>query len=429
LGDGPRDIVLTFAVLSNLDVFWELPENAEFMEELARLGRVIVFDRRGAGLSDRQLEDLSAEQRSDDMVAVMDAAGSTEAVLFGWLDAGSLALLTAARHPGKVTAVIAGEVLATWRPDADHPYGLNPTLGVSLKEAIEADGWGRGLILQMMSADVASSPSQLAWWRKYESMSATPSAVVRLFESAFDIDVRAQLPSVRSPVLLIHDLAYPLVPVEGIQWLADQLPSSSLRILQSASPLRSMFPVEGMLVEIEEFLAGTHVGRNRERQVATLLFTDIVGSTATASSGGDRAWRRVLDAHREAVRRSLSRYGGSEVDTAGDGFLASFTLPSSALACALDVMADGQAMGIPIRAGLHTGEVLVKPPNVTGIAVHVAARVAAMAGPYEILLTDTVQALVLGSGIAFEPAGEQVLKGVPGRWSLHRLIVPGVPRP
>lgn len=421
VGDGPRDIVLLLAFTSHLDAFLEVPENADFVERLTRLGRVILFDKRGTGLSERTLEGVTSEQLADDVISVMDAAGSTEAVLLGWLDAGAICLLAAARHPDRVKAVIAGETLAAGHPDDDHPFGIAPELVGLAVDVIRSGGWGTATLIEMILPGIAADPRKRAFYARYETMSATPRAAARLFEMNASVDLRPHLAKISAPVLLIHDLELPMVTTEGVQWLADRLPTASMILVRSPAPLTGVLPVDEVLDEVEQFLAGTRVGGSLHRQLATLLVTDIVGSSETAASTGDMTWKHVLSTHRDAVRRSLARYGGAEIDTAGDGFLSSFSLPSAALRCAADVTMQSRALGIEVRAGIHTGEVLLQPPSVIGLAVHVAARVAALAGPSEILLTDTVRSSLIGSDLEFEPAGEHTLKGIPGRWQLHRL--------
>jgi len=244
-------------------------------------------------------------------------------------------------------------------------------------------------------------------------MAATPSAAAQLFEMNTDLDLRQFLPQIQAPVLLIHDISNPLVPVDGVRWLADRLPRATLKLIKTSSVQGSGGLMEDFIEEFEEFLDGTRVAGDAHRQVATLLVTDVVGSTETAARDGDLSWKHLLLAHRQAVRLSLTRFGGTEIDTAGDGFLARFALPSSALRCAHELSAEASALGIQIRAGLHSGEVLLEPSNVVGIAVHIAARVAALAQPGEVLFTETVRSLVIGSGISYETAGQHALKGVP----------------
>jgi class 3 adenylate cyclase/pimeloyl-ACP methyl ester carboxylesterase len=421
VGEGPRDIVLSLPFASHLDMLWE-SEWVDVILQLSRWGRLITFDRRGTGLSDRQLTGITAEQRSDDLVAVMDAAGSTTAVLFGWLDAAAIALLTAARHPDRVSAVIAGEALAVGHPDADHPFGTDEKTLQMVLDAIHSGAWGQGLSTRILAPELRLTPQQAAYAARIETMAATPSAAAQLFEMNASLDLRPFLAQIKVPVLLVHDAAFPLVPEEGVRWLAARLPTATLKVTNSSSTRGSGRPLDDMLEEVEDFLLGTRVAGGLPRQVATLLVTDVVGSTEAAARGGDRGWRDLLVSHRRAVRLSLARFEGVEIDTAGDGFLASFALPSLALRCAAEVSAEASAVGIRIRAGLHTGEILLQPPSVIDIAVHIAARVAALARPGEVLFTETVRSLVMGAGVSYESAGEHTLKGVPGAWPLYRLL-------
>ena len=273
-----------------------------------------------------------------------------------------------------------------------------------------------------MAPGVVVTPQQLAWAAKVERMAATPRAAARLFELNADRDLRPYLRQIQAPVLLLHDAAFPLVPVEAVQWLAARLPTATLKVIDTSSARGSGRPLIDLPEEVEEFLRGTRTSTAADRQVATLLVTDVVGSTETAAKSGDASWKYQLAGHRAAVRASLARFGGVEIDTAGDGFLASFPLPSSALRCSLEIADDAAAVGIQIRGGIHTGEVLLQPSDIVGIAVHIAARVAALANPGHVLFTETVRSLVIGSGISYEPAGEHALKGVPGQWMLYRLV-------
>jgi class 3 adenylate cyclase/pimeloyl-ACP methyl ester carboxylesterase len=422
VGEGPRDIVLSMPFASHLDMLWE-SEWVDVILQLSRWARIITFDRRGTGLSDRQLTGITAEQRSDDLVAVMDAAGSTTAVLFGWMDAAAIALLTAARHPGRVSAVIAGEALAVGHPDADHPFGIDEKTLQQVLEAIKSGAWGKGLSAKILAPELELTPQLAAYAARAETMAATPSAAAKLFEMNAGLDLRPFLARIKVPVLLIHDAASPLVPEEGVRWLAARLPTATLKITNSSSTRGTGRPLDNVLEEVEDFLLGTRSAGGQPRQVSTLLVTDVVASTESAASIGDRGWRDLLLSHRRAVRLSLSRFEGVEIDTAGDGFLASFALPSLALRCAAEIATEAAATGVSVRAGLHTGEILLQPPGIVGIAIHIAARVAALAGPSEVFFTETVRSLVMGSGLSYEAVGEHRLKGVPGEWRLYRLVV------
>lgn len=428
LGEGPRDIVLSMGFMSHLDLYWELPENVEFLERLAGLGRVIIFDKRGTGLSDRDLTDVSPEQWCDDLLAVMDAAQSTNAVVMGWLDAGSLSLLAAARHPSRVEAVIAGESLAVGHRVRDFPYGPDPRLLKMALATIRAGGWGRGLAVKLVAPELARSPRHLAWLKRLESMSATPRAAARLLQMTAELDLRPYLERITAPVLLIHDVELQdLVAIDSMRWLADRLPNATLRLVQGQRPTTTLMPFHDFATEIEQFLGEAPLHDGGHREVATVLITDVVGSTEAAARSGDVSYRYALNSHFEAVRRSIVRFGGTEIKTMGDGFLVSFPVPTAALRCAREIVRDAEAIGLRIRAGVHSGEMLRQGDDLVGIALHLAARVSAAAGPSEVLFTDTVRTLVLGSNLALEPVGPRTLKGVPGEWPLYRLTITAAP--
>lgn len=422
LGDGPRDIVLSMGFMSHLDLYWELPENVDFLEHLAELGRVIIFDKRGTGLSDRDLGDASPEGWCEDLISVMDACKSTSAVVIGWLDAGSLSLLAAALHPSRIAAVIAGESLAVGHRDHEFPFGPDPRVLTLALAAIRSGGWGRGMAVKLAAPEFAASPRHLTWLKRLESMSATPRAAARLLQMSADLDLRPYLGRITVPVLLLHDVEmHSFATLESMQWLAERLPNATLRLVRGQRPMTTLMPFHDVAAEIEEFLGTPRLNHSGQREVATILITDVVGSTEAAARAGDASFTYARNAHFAAVRRSLARFGGTEIKTMGDGFLASFALPSAALRCAAEVVRDVEATGLKVRVGVHAGEVLRQDDDVLGIAVHVAARVNAAAQPSEILFTDTVRTLVLGSNFSCEPVGGTTLKGVPGEWELFRL--------
>ena len=426
IGEGPRDVVVLVSGVSHLEVFWDLPEHVEFVRRLSALGRVIVYDKRGVGLSDRPSgPPPSLETSADDVVAVLDAAGSTRAVLFAWLHEGATALAVAARHPGRVEAVVAGELLATFIPQVGHPWGWDPAWWRQMVPVIE-EGWGEGVLLRMMGQNAGIVPDArlAAWWRRLERLSASPSAAGRLLGATLQVDARPYLPDVRAPVLLLHDAGNTLVPEEGMRWLADHLPDARLRVVTDDRMIAYM-PGDRMLDEMEEFLTGRRSGGGRDHQLCALLVSDIVGSTEQLSADGGDAWRRRLDSHRRSFRDALARTQGLEVDTAGDGLLATFALPSRALACAVEMMAGARDDGLHLRIGVHAGEITVRDSGVSGLAVHVTARVCAAAAPDTVLATDTVVSLLAGvTGTpAFEDAADRRLKGVPGTWRLHRAVL------
>ena len=423
VGEGPRDLLLAFPLASNIDVFFELTENAEFVDRLARLGRVILFDKRGTGMSDRGTESVTIEQHCDDLIAVLDAAESTRAVLLGWFDGGATCLVAAARHPDRVESVVANEVLAVGRPDEAFPWGFGSRIGEGAMRKLVALGWGQATMARLMAPEWAGDPRLIEWVTRYERLSVPPSGAARLLHDALGLDIRGYLTRIAAPVLVMHNVDLPGTSVDPFRWLADQLPDGRLKLVRMSASAPFVIPSDELLDEIEEFLIGTRSGGRRE--LASIVFTDVVGSTAELAESGDLHWRNLLAAHRESLRRSLVRFGGREVNTAGDGLVASFALPSSALRFAEEAVTEAAGMGLGLRAGVHSGEVLVRDEEIIGIAVHIAARVAALAGSGEVFATDTVRVLVDGSGVRFEPAGEHELKGVPGGWSLYRLEAVG----
>lgn len=419
-GEGDRDIVLAFAFISNVDVFCELPEHLEFIERLRGLdARVILFDKRGTGLSDRGGLDATVEDHADDLRAILDAAGSTRASIIGWFDGGATAIVTAARHPERIESVIAYEALAVGHADEGFPWAIDARWIASLMAGLEPSEWGRGLVVrQFWQADGADR--LVAWWERYESMSATPSAARRLAEAIAAVDIRPHLASVRAPVLVLHDTALVAIEEAPMRWLADALPGGRLQLVRRSSALPAILPDSALVDEMEEFLTGTRSGGHRD--VLTTVFTDIVGSTAALAEVGDERWRSIHAAHDEALRRSIARFSGSEANTTGDGIVATFPLPSSALHFATQALESAAALGLELRVGVHAGELIVRGDDLIGLAVHAAARICAIAEPGRIMVSDAVRLLLLGLPFAFEEAGEHELKGVPDRWRLWYCV-------
>jgi class 3 adenylate cyclase len=420
-GAGPLDIVGTFGWVSHLEAMWELPESARFLERLAAMGRVIWYDKRGTGMSERVPEPSSLEVMADDVVAVMDAAGSERAVVLGWLEAGAVSLTVAARHPERVRAVVAGETLAVGRPVDDHVWGLDPDLIEGIARSIEGGGWGQGHVLAVAAPSVADDPRIQRWWRRLERLASTPSMAANLLRTNLAVDLRPHLHAVQAPVLLLHRRGVSLLPEAALRWLADQLPDARLVLVEGSDVAANLSDPDQICDEIEDFLLGTRAGGASDLAVRTVLFLDLVGSTDRVAAIGDAGWRDLLDSHRRDVRRLLGRYGGVEVDTAGDGFLASFTSPSRAVRCAAEAVAETEALGLGLRAGLHTAEVRVRGDAVVGVGVHVGARIGALADHGEVYVSSTVRDLTLGSGLVFTSVGEHELRGVPGRWEVLRF--------
>ena len=412
------DLVFVPGWISNIELAWELPEFARFLGRLSSFARLIWFDKRGTGLSDRVAGPVTLEARSDDIRAVMDAAGSERAALVGWYEGGAIAANFAATYPSRVRALVIGSFTARAAHDEGEPWGIDPAMMAAITERAE-DTWGTAAIAELVSPSTASDPRFLAFWRRYERASASPNAAATMIRWNLAIDVRATLPAISSPTLVIHRTNIRLVPAAAVRHVAAQIPGSRYLELDG----QDMFPFvgdsEAVLDAIQEFVTGAAPPAEADRVLATLLFTDVVGSTDTISKIGDTAWGDLLQSHRQAVRHSLQRFGGREVDTAGDGFFAVFDGPARALRCAADIRDAAAEMGLALRLGLHTGEVRLHGQEVTGMAVHVAARVAALAEPSQILATSTVKDLVLGSGIRFARQRTAKLKGVPGSRQLY----------
>ena len=425
VGGGDRDVVVGIGWVSHLELLWELPETVHFLERLSACGRLILFDARGTGLSDRPSGPGAVEDLVADLVAVLDAVGSRQAVVVGWVDKAALALALAAHHPHRVSALVVGEAMASTVDRPGYVAGLDVAVVERLAAAVESGAWGTGSLLPLIAPSVADNPRIATWWRRWERMSATPNTAASLLRTLLDLDVRHLLPAVTAPVLILHRAGNALVPTAAVRWLAGALPNARL-VEVPGSDLAAFFgDTDAIMDEVEDFLRGTRTGASADRRVLTILVTDVVGSTERAAHLGDRHWNELLDWHHREVRGLLARHGGVEVDTAGDGFLAVFDLPSHAVACALAVrnrLAEG---GVAIRAGLHAGEVVRTPSAVRGIAVHVAARIAGGAEAGEVRTSGTVRDLLLGMPWKFSPTGTAELKGVSGTWDLYAL--PGQP--
>jgi class 3 adenylate cyclase/pimeloyl-ACP methyl ester carboxylesterase len=422
LGSGPFDLVFVHGWVSHLDLQWEEPHLAAFLNRLASFARLIILDKRGTGLSDRvALSELpTLEQRMDDLRAVMDAAGSESASVFGTSEAGAMCLLFAATHPQRVRSVLTFGSYAKRIRSADYPWA--PTRAE--REAAYADvleTWGGTTGMESIFPSMIGNPPFERWLGAYFRAAASPAAAVALLRMNSEADVRAILPSVRVPALIMNRIEDGDVRVEEARYIAAQIPGATLKLFPGADHVPWVGHQEDVLGEIEEFLTGARHPDTHDRVLATILSTDIAGSTELVSRLGDRSWRDLLERHHAVVRRELERYRGREIDTAGDGFFASFDGPARAIRCAKAVIGDTADLGVGVRAGLHTGECEILGDKLTGIAVHTAARVAATASPGEVLVSATVRDLVAGSGITFAERGEHSLKGLPDRLRLFAV--------
>jgi class 3 adenylate cyclase len=419
-GEGPFDLVYVPGWISNIELMWEEPAHARLLGRLASFSRLILFDKRGTGMSDPvALERLpTLEQRMDDVRAVMDAAGSERAALFGSSEGGLMSVLFAATYPDRTHALVTHAIYAKrlWSPD--YPWAPTPEARTAEIEATERT-WGGGMDISALapSADEAFRRRAVAYFRR----SASPGAAVALLRMNTEIDVRPALPTIGVPTLVLQRVGDIDVNVEEARWIAEQIPGAKLVELPGDEHLIWAGDVDGLADEVEEFLTGSRPAPASDRVLATVLFTDIVGSTERASQLGDRRWRDVLEQHHRLVRRELERFRGREVDTAGDGFLATFDGPARAVRCGRSIQQAVDELGLEVRAGLHTGEVELAGEKVAGIAVHTGARVAALARPGEVLVSSTVKDLVAGSGLKFVDRGTHELKGVAGEWRLYAV--------
>jgi pimeloyl-ACP methyl ester carboxylesterase len=420
VGGGPLDLIYVPGWISNVELNWEEPAHAHVLERLASFSRLILFDKRGTGLSDPvPLDRLpTLEERMDDVRAVLDAVDSRQAAVFGFSEGGLMSVLFAATYPERTTALALYAVFAKriWSPD--YPWAPKPEDREREIEELERN-WSERMDLEQLapSEDDAFKDRLATYFRR----SASPGAGVALMRMNTQLDVRDVLPSIQVPTLVLHRTRDRDVKVEEGRWIADRVPGARFVELPGDSHTLWAGNTDEIVDEIEQFLTGTRRGPEPDRVLATVLFTDIVGSTEQASKLGDRRWRKLLDRHHALVRQQLERYQGREVDTAGDGFLATFDGPARAIRCASAIQTGMPGIGLEVRAGVHTGECELFGGTIAGVAVHTGARVAAAAGPGEVLVSQTVKDLVAGSGISFEERGTRVLKGVPGEWRLYAV--------
>jgi pimeloyl-ACP methyl ester carboxylesterase len=421
MGEGPIDLVLVPGWVSNIDVFWEEPRLARLLTRLASFSRLILFDKRGTGLSDRVNDMPSLEVRMDDVRAVMDAVGSRRAALFGYSEGGAMCILFAATYPERVSTLILGGAFARRTSTADYPWGPTETQQLAFVDQMERE-WGGAVGIEARSPSLASDERYRQWWARWLRSSASPAAAATLIRMNMDIDVRDVLPAVRVPTLILHSVNDRLIEIGAARYMADRIRESKLVELQGIDHIPWGADADLIVEEIEEFLTGARTGVDPDRVLATVLFTDIVDATARASRVGDRGWHDLLNSHHALVRRELKHFRGREIDTAGDGFLASFDGPARAVRCACAISNGVRALGLEIRAGLHTGECeLMMGDKLGGIAVHTGARVVAEACAGEVLVSSTVRDLVAGSGLLFQDRGVQSLKGIPGEWRLYAV--------
>ena len=426
LGEGERDILVTFGWVGSFQSASDHPAHARWLQRLATLGRVIVWDKRGTGLSERVPADRlpTIEERMDDMRVVLDAAGSERAVAFGLSEGASLSAVFAASHPERVTSLILVGGFARLLRDEDYEWGTDPEAATEFNRRT-GETWGDNAgLLELWAPSVAKDPVARDHWNRMMVFGGTPATAVGWLEMIQDTDIRGTLPAIRVPTLVVHRADDRIVPVEHGRYLGEHIPDARYVELPRADHL---WWVDGddILDEVESFLTGATTAFEPDRVLATVMFTDIVDSTTRAAELGDRRWRDLAEAHNRVVRSLLERHRGREVKALGDGFLATFDGPGRAIRCASELRDAVRSVGLEVRAGLHTGEIELNGDDISGIAVNIGARVGAKAQAGEVLVSQTVKDLVAGSGLDFEDRGEHELKGVPGPGRLWSVASAG----
>ncbi len=425
IGDGPRDVLLNTNWLSSIDLMWDEPRYEHCLRRLASHGRLILFDKRGTGASD-PLEvrdgafDVSLlEQATEDMLVVLNEVDSTSAALVGADTGGIATIIFAATHPERVDALVLQDTCARFTASGDYPWGLDAAEVTAIIDAVR-ESWGTGIALAALAPSLAEDPSTLRWCARYERLSVPPATMIVQFEDAAQIDVRAVLPLVRMPTLVLSHDASTFIPVGQGRYLADHIPQARHVELDGSDIW--LFSDPRLADEISSFLGESPVHADEDdRVLAAVLFTDLVSSTAQLAELGDRRWKELLETHDRVLARAVSDHRGNLVDTAGDGMLATFDGPARAVRCATAIGTELRKLGLEMRAGVHAGEIELRSDGVAGMAVHLAARVMAKASAGEVVVSRTVRDLTIGSGLDFQDRGEHELKGIPGTWQLFVL--------
>ncbi len=423
IGEGGLDLLFLTGWLTQLEQLWEAPANRRFLERLAAFGRVIMFDTRGTGLSDRVLEAYAVEQEAQDAIAVLDAAGSERAALFTYGQGGVVGALVAAEYPRRIGALImyASVARTSWAPDYD--WALTREEHEDLSERTIAS-WGQpdSAFMANWAPSMAEDPAMSAWFARMQRLAASPSEARSISRAVIDLDARDVLPRIRVPTLVMHRPRERVWDVRHSRYLAEHIPGARYVELDGVDSAPFVGDSDAIVDEIEQFLTGGRRGGELVRALLTVMFTDIVDATARAAELGDGRWRDLFERHEEDVRKELARFEGHEVKTVGDGFLATFAgPPSRALRCALAITSAAHELGVEVRIGIHTGECELIGDDVGGMAVHIASRVSELARPGEVLVSGTVAGTVVGGPLAFAERGVHELKGVLGRWPLFAL--------
>jgi class 3 adenylate cyclase len=416
MGEGPLDLVWVPGLASNLESEMEQPEALQFWGRLASFSRLIKFDKRGMGLSGRNVGAPTLEERMDDVRAVMDAVGSARAALIGVSEGGPMSMLFAATYPERTVALTLFGTGARVRRDVDYPFGCEDAMAEMYR--IVDDCWGTGESLRVFGPSLLDYGPSREFFARMERASGSPSTIRAMLDLLMDNDVRPALPMISAPTLVLHATNDAAVPIENGRWLAEHIAGAQFVEIPGE---HAVWDPDSVVDEIEVFLTGKRHAIATDRVLSTVLFTDMVASTEQLASRGDDAWLRVLEGHDRTMNRVVTEYRGKVIKQLGDGILATFDGPARAVRCASALLDAAQTQGITLRAGLHTGEIELRPSDVAGIAVHIASRIASLAGQNEILVSRTVVDLTAGSGLQFEPRGEHELKGVPGRWPMFAV--------
>ncbi|MGH2905844.1 MAG: adenylate/guanylate cyclase domain-containing protein [Solirubrobacterales bacterium] len=421
-GDGPPDVLFLPGFVSNVEQYWLTPGIPEILHRFERYSRLIRFDKRGTGLSDPMRDVPTIDDRLDDTLAVMDAAGSERAHLFGVSEGGPLSILFAATYPERVASLVLYGAAARYTQDTDYPMGWPEGMWESEElTAFMLDGWADGSGLEVFAPSHFGDPEWERAWGQFKRAGGSPAMGLQTMQALSEIDVREILPSIQAPTLLLHREGDRAMQIACSEFMAERIPNCRMIKLEGQDHLWFSGDVDSIFDPIEEFITGGIAPPVSDRVLATVLFTDIVGSTDRAAELGDERWRELLTRHDEAMRELVERHRGRTIKSTGDGILAIFDGPTRALACATAAEEAVQPLGIALRAGLHTGECELVGDDIAGLAVHIAARVAARAAGGEVLVSRTVKDLVVGSGVEFQSHGATELKGIPGEWQLFAV--------
>jgi class 3 adenylate cyclase len=420
VGDGGVDVILIPQWLSNIEQYWDHPAAAYFLRRITSFSRLIMFDKRGTGLSDAVPDTQTLEERMDDVLAVMDAVGSQRAVLFGPSEGGPMAALFAATYPERCISLILYGACARWLEADDYPEGRSPAVVAAYGKGW-IEGWGSGASLRVLAPSLSRDEAFRRWWGRFERHSVRPGMVKPIFETINRLDIRAVLPAIKVPTLILHRRGDRLIDVANARYLAGHIAGARYVELPGDDHIWFAGDADALLDEIEEFVTGSRGAHDPDRVLATVMFTDIVSSTEHAARLGDRRWHDLVSDHDELVSKQISVYRGRTIRSTGDGVFASFDGPARAIRCALSVVDAAGTLDVDIRAGLHTGECELAGNDLAGVTVHIGARIADLAAPSQVLVSGTVRDLVVGSNIAFQYQGVQSLQGVPGEWRLFKV--------